>query len=94
MTFAEFWHWVFTSPYSRLLEQENADLKREVKELRVQNHELAKLAMKLRIEHGEVRGVENPPSLGAARRPGKFQSFGQAKRVLENQPEPQRSVTV
>jgi len=91
MTLPEFWHLITTSRYTRLLETTNAELRAEIKQLRLRiGRSLAETA---------TAGYEGDDPLTAppARRgrPGRFLAFSADKRRLENQREPpQRSVNV
>jgi hypothetical protein len=87
----KFWRWLWVSPYCRHLEAENAALRADLRSAQRENLELARVALKLKLAEGDEAA---PQAMSTRRRPGAFKSFGQAKRVLENQPEPQRSVTV
>lgn len=99
MTFAAFFHLLTTSRYTRLLERENVELREQVAAFRLDQAKWQRELLRARLaqpdampdeEAGELRATI-PPRRG---RPGRFQSFGAAKRRLENQEAPsQRSVT-
>jgi hypothetical protein len=91
MTFSEFLHLLTTSRYTRRLEADNDELRKQVKELKTEN---AALIFAL----GRPRAVENDAETDSAgvtaaqplrrRRPGKWQGFSQIKRELESQEPP------
>ena len=96
MTFPEFLHILTTSRYTRKLEEENAELKAKLAqfELYVSSRMRAvkvaaeDLPQEIHLPEGIQRAVAQRG------RPGRFQSFGAAKRELESQDPPQRSVNV
>jgi hypothetical protein len=76
--------------YLNHLEAEIVELKQELRELKKENAQLALGAIKR-----PVYTQEEQPQIGAIPRGRKhFRSFSQEKRILENQPELQRSVNV
>lgn len=99
MTFAAFLHRLTTSRYTRLLERENAELREQVGALKLEHAKAQRELLRARLAQPDAMPDEEASELRATipprrGRPGRFQSFGAAKRRLENQPEaPQRSVT-
>jgi hypothetical protein len=105
MTFSEFLHILTTSRYTRKLEEENTELKSlraEVAMLRADRDRILKrlLGAPQSMTQGSVdgddmgRGSGSPSMIQQRGRPGRFKSFGAAKRELESQDPPQRSVNV
>jgi hypothetical protein len=78
-------------------EFEKYELKRENTQLRSENHtlseKLAKRPVLIPAQDGEERPAVAQQNVRRGR-PGRFQSFGAAKRILESQEPPQRSVNV
>lgn len=90
MTFSAFLHILTTSRYTRKLEEENAELKAKVAQLEMRvSSRMSPIAAEDLPE--EVTTALRMPQRG---RPGRFKSFGAAKRELESQDPPQRSVKV
>lgn len=100
---------LFLSVYLILTtERDKKDLKRQLAETQAENRALvlaltkrqaaASFASSAAMAAGEAVSSVAPEELDRirkhARRPGRFISFGQAKRSLENQEPPQRSVNV
>jgi hypothetical protein len=82
MTFPEIWHLLTTSRYTRKLEQENFELRQEVKELT--------RALRRGGIAEDVTPDSQPVSVAARARlrGGRFTGFSQIKKKLESQ-EPQ-----
>lgn len=90
MTFPDFWHWLTTSRYTRRLEEENSELRAQLKDMRAENQ-----ALIFALKHGvavpvaERETIQAPiggePMPAVRRRPGKFVGFSQVKKRLESQ---------
>jgi hypothetical protein len=86
MSFGELWHLATTSRYTRLIERENALLRRQLEELRKENHALI-FALSRRRElppESEEPSAAQIMRQGSLRRRGAFPSFSQAKKQLES----------
>jgi hypothetical protein len=80
-------------------EFEKYELKKEIAELRTERDKLLKRApvvqMQSNSDDNKDSARESLTQQAVRRgRPGRFESFGRAKQILESQPEPQRSVNV
>lgn len=79
-------------------EFEKYELKKEIAELRTERDKLLKRApvVQMQSNSDDKEPARESLTQQAVRRgrPGRFESFGRAKQILESQPEPQRSVNV
>ena len=70
------------------------ELKKTITQLEAENHALRRRPSLIpAVPQGEDEHTLTTQAVRRGR-PGRFQSFGAAKRILENQPAPQRSVNV
>jgi hypothetical protein len=79
-------------------EFEKYELRKKIANIEAENHALV-LALQRRPQILPTQSDDSPANTLTTQaiqrgRPGRFQSFGRAKRILENQPAPQRSVNV
>ena len=89
MTFADFLHWLTTSRYTRSLERENAELRRQVKDMKQENDALIFALGRPRIVRAdEVEQIEtDAPGVAAKPMPRgrrKWVGFSQRKRQMES----------
>lgn len=96
MTFRDFLHLLTTSRYTRRIEAENDELRRQVKELKVENAQLAQALLKRRMaEPSEADADALPDPSMKPLRPRRWVGFSQRKRELESrEAPPKRSVSV